>query len=194
MNYNPLMRDACGKVEGSATALPDGFSGGNQRWYVAMTQPRKERFAQANLSRQKFHNFLPTHEVMRNHAGKYWREKAPVFPGYIFVRFDIAAAHWSAVNGTFGVQRLIAVGGCPAPVKAGIVEALMHAEESRSEISRRRPAFSRGDKVRLIEGPFAGELATLEHLDASGRVRLLMNWVGAAVKVLSRQDMLTLAR
>ena len=45
--------------------------GPNERWYVAMTAPRQERLAAANLANQNMRSFLPLHAVTRRHARKF---------------------------------------------------------------------------------------------------------------------------
>ena len=57
-------------------------------WYVVETLPRAELVAQSHLQRQSFGCFFPQFEKTRRHARRVDRVLAPVFPGYVFVRFD----------------------------------------------------------------------------------------------------------
>jgi transcription antitermination factor NusG len=52
------------------------------------------------------------------------------------------------------------------------------------------PTFKIGQAVRIAEGPFAELLGTLEHLDAGGRVRVLLDLLGRSVSVALRCEAL----
>ena len=106
-----------GETAGDRLALGVG-----ERWYVAMTAPRKERIAEINLANQGFRAFLPRQLATRRHADKFRTALAPVFPRYLFVIVDLERARWRSVNGTIGVQRLIADAERPIAVAPGVVE------------------------------------------------------------------------
>jgi transcription antitermination factor NusG len=153
----------------------------SERWYVVMTQPNKEHFAAENLAAQGFRSFVPRQSVTYKHARRISTRLAPVFPQYMFVILDPDAQRWRAVNGTFGVRRLINDGDRPAPVRAGVVETLAASCDARGVLIFRTAAFKAGDRIRLVSGPFAGLLGTLQSLDASGRVRLLLEIMSGRV-------------
>ena len=82
----------------------------SERWFVAMTAPRKERLAATQLDNQHYRSFLPLQLETRRHARKFTTVLAPVFPRYLFVILDVDRQRWRSVNGTLGVQRLITDG------------------------------------------------------------------------------------
>jgi transcription antitermination factor NusG len=45
-----------------------------------------------------------------------------------------------------------------------------------------------GEPVRLMAGPFAEQLAVLDHLDDSGRVRVLLDILGRRVSVSTQSN------
>src|SRR5271154_6649955 len=98
-----------------------------ERWYVAMTLPRRERTAAANLDNQDFRSFLPCQFVTHRHAHKFKTELVPVFPRYIFIILDVDRQRWRSVNGTIGVVRLINDGERPLAVAPGVVETLIRS-------------------------------------------------------------------
>ena len=59
------------------------------RWYVAQTHAQAEAKALLNLARQGFQSYLPQYVKRRRHARRVEWVKAPLFPRYLFVRFDL---------------------------------------------------------------------------------------------------------
>lgn len=150
-------------------------------WYVAETQPRKEALAALHLARQRFEFFLPRYRKARRHARKIDTVLAPLFPGYIFVRFDRECSNWRSINGTFGVRRLIcSEGGALRAMPARIVEQLQaRCDGDIYETPSER--FRPGQTVRIMTGPFADLTAQVLTLDDKGRVALLLDILGGGV-------------
>jgi transcriptional antiterminator RfaH len=159
-----------------------------ERWYVAVTAPRKERYAATNLSNQGYRSFLPQQRVTWVHARRFRTEIAPVFPRYLFVIFDPHKTRWRSINGTFGVRGLLSEGDNPLPVRAGIVETLVRSSGVDGSLLYKPEGLKPGGRIRLISGPFSGALGVLQSLDDAGRVRLLLEFVGGASKVTARWD------
>jgi transcriptional antiterminator RfaH len=161
--------------EGEAPSIAGSLKlADKERWYVVMTQPNKEHFAAENLAAQGFRCFVPRQSVTYKHARRLSTRLVPVFPQYLFVILDPDAQRWRAVNGTFGVRRLINDGDRPVPVRAGVVETIADSCDAGGTLIFRTATLKAGDRIRLVSGPFAGALGSLQSLDASGRVRLLL--------------------
>jgi transcriptional antiterminator RfaH len=165
-----------------------------ERWYVAMTAPRKERLAESQLDNQLYRSFLPLQLETRRHARKFTTVLAPVFPRYIFVILDLERQRWRSVNGTFGVQRLITDGERPLAVAPGIVETLVQSSDRRGALIYRGDELAIGEKVKLVSGPFAGSLGILQRLDGAGRVQILLSLLGGPVNVTAARAMVAAAR
>ena len=153
-----------------------------ERWYVVHTLPACEIRAQLQLRNQGFQTFLPKRRKTIRHARKLTTVIAAFFPGYLFVRLDLTRDRWRSINGTFGVASLVMQGDQPHPVPHGILEALMSSVDSGG-LLRVDQDLKVGASVRLGTGPFAERLAILEHLDDSGRIRVLLNLLGRQVHV-----------
>ena len=76
----------------------------------------------------------------------------------------------------------------PQPVPHGVVESLQARMRADGTIDW-MPTFKVGQTVRIADGPFADFVATLEYLDATGRVRVLLDLLGRSVSVALRSDM-----
>jgi transcriptional antiterminator RfaH len=155
---------------------------GNERWFLAHTQPRSEQRAEMHLGAQGFRTFLPRIERTVRHARRMTTVRTPLFPRYLFVVLDLGRDRWLSVRSTVGVSRLVTQQvGRPVPVPAGIVETLI--ARSDGELTRLDADLARGQQVRILSGPFAELVGTLERLDAAGRVQVLLTMMGTAVPV-----------
>lgn len=158
-------------------------------WYVVQTQPRAESQAISHLEMQRYIVFCPRYRRTIRHARKTKIALAPLFPSYIFTRFRASHDQWRSINGTRGVVRLLMQDGIPQPLPSGVVEGLqakLRADGTFDWTS----ALRVGDEVRIIDGPFAELLGTLEYLDAAGRVRVLLELLGRSVSVALRSEAL----
>jgi transcriptional antiterminator RfaH len=70
----------------------------------------------------------------------------------------------------------------PHPVPHGVIEALIASADARGILQLGRN-LQVGGPVRLLAGPFADQLAILDHLDESGRVRVLLDILGRQVTI-----------
>jgi transcriptional antiterminator RfaH len=153
-----------------------------ERWFVVHTRPHAESRAASHLDNQGYHTFYPRCRKTSRHARKTSTVLAPLFPRYLFVRFDLARTQWRNVNGTFGVARLVGTEETPLPVPEGVVEALRDSLGEEGILDRVRP-FRIGQAVRITAGPFADLIGTLQQLDDAGRVRVLLALFGRSVSV-----------
>jgi transcription elongation factor/antiterminator RfaH len=155
-----------------------------ERWYAVHTLPFAEARAESQLHRQGFRTFQPKRHKTVRHARKSSTVEAPFFPRYLFIVLDLGRHQWRSVNGTFGVSRLVMRGDRPHPVPHGVVEALIEAADPRG-ILQLACKLQVGGPVRLMAGPFAEQLAILDDLDDSGRVRVLLDILGRQVAILT---------
>jgi transcriptional antiterminator RfaH len=105
---------------------------------------------------------------------------APLFPRYLFVALDLERDRWRTINGTRGVTSLVMHGSLPAPVRSGVIETLLASSTPEGEV-RFCSDMTSGSRVRLVAGPFAGQLGILRDLSRSGRVRVLIEMMGAQI-------------
>jgi transcriptional antiterminator RfaH len=162
------------------------------RWYVVQTQPHSERRAIIHLARQGYCVFCPRYRKTVRHARKARSILAPLFQNYIFLKLDVTRDSWRSINSTRGVVRLITQGETPQPLQSGVVESLL-ARMSANDVIEWTPTLKIGQAVRIADGPFAELAGTLEHLDTSGRVRVLLELLGRHVSVVLRCEALIAA-
>ena len=75
-------------------------------------------------------------------------------------------------------------GDQPQPVPRGIVEALVACTDE-DDILHLQQQLRLGKPVRLMAGPFAEQLALLDELDDTGRVRVLLDILGRRVSIVT---------
>ena len=155
---------------------------GNERWFLAHTLPKSERKAEWHLGAQGFRTYLPQFRKTIRHARQLRTVQAPLFPRYLFVILDLERDRWLSVRSTLGVSRLFTYqDGRPIPVPVGIVESLIGQLDGN--LTRLDTGLVKGQHVRILSGPFADFVGTLERLDAAGRVQVLLEMMGTSVPV-----------
>ena len=154
---------------------------GNERWFLVHTLPKSERKAEWHLGAQGFRTYLPRFKKTVRHARQLRTVRAVLFPRYLFVILDLERDRWLSVRSTVGVSRLFTQDGRPVPVPVGIVESLIG--RSDGGLTRLDYGLSEGQRVRILSGPFADFVGTLEQLDEAGRVKVLLEMMGTAVPV-----------
>jgi transcriptional antiterminator RfaH len=151
-----------------------------EHWYAVYSQPHWEATAQLRLRAQNFRTFLPMHSKTVHHARKTQTILVPLFARYLFIVLNLQRDRWRAVNSTRGVTSLVMHEGLPAPVRSGVVETLLDSSTPEGEV-RFDSEMATGSRVRLVAGPFAGQLGILRDLSRSGRVRVLIEMMGAHI-------------
>jgi transcriptional antiterminator RfaH len=110
----------------------------------------------------------------------------PLFPRYLFARFDCAMTRWRSINGSRGVVQLLTQGRDPIPVPHGVVEKLVAETDACGVTSLSAlGVFWKGRKVRINEGAFAGQVAEIDALSLNGsmRAKLLLSLLGRITSV-----------
>ncbi len=176
-------------VPGAPPASPSPCEGGG-RWYVVQTQPNGESRALLHLQRQNYSAFCPRIRRVVRHARRSRVVEAPLFPNYLFVRMDIAVDRWRSINGTRGVVRVLTRDDVPGPVPAGVVEAIKERFDGDDATAWPVPPRP-GQSVRIGDGAAYDMIGTLDRLDTSGRVRVLLDILGRVVAVTTRMENLS---
>jgi len=156
--------------------------GDASRWYAVWTRSRHEQVVRTQLDEKQVTAFLPTMTRWSRWKDRKKQIDVPLFPGYVFVNFDVDQVGWRAINGTRGVRRLLTSERLtPLPMPDDAMASLIGKYDGRA--SAAGPDFQAGDSVLIVSGPFAEQYATVESLDDKGRVRLLFALLGGGARV-----------
>jgi transcription elongation factor/antiterminator RfaH len=152
-----------------------------ERWFLVHSLPKKERQAEFHLRAQGFRTHLPQIQKTVRHARQLKTVRAPLFPRYLFIILNPSRDPWLSVRSTVGVSHLVSCDGRPIPVPAGVVESLIDHEEDG--LALLGSGLAKGQSVRVMIGPFANFVGTLDKLDENGRVRILLEMMGTAIPI-----------
>tara|TARA_R110002012_G_scaffold23876_8_gene80548 strand:+ start:81 stop:593 length:513 start_codon:yes stop_codon:yes gene_type:complete len=158
-------------------------------WFLAQLKPNCANIADKNLKRQGFQTFLPIEEETRQQSGKFITAVRPLFPGYIFVAFDVAHGFWRTVNSTYGITRLVSFGKEPTAVPLDLVSQLMLRCDAKGKLLPPK-LLKPGDQVTLTKGPFANFVAEVEKIAPDRRAWVLMELMGGQTRVVVGADQL----
>lgn len=151
-------------------------------WLVAQIKPNSYNLATRNLERQGFEVFLPKMETTIKIRNKLIYKKVFVFPGYMFVGFDIQNFNWNKINNTYGVSKVLIFNNKPSEVSHNLILALKHTYESNmTQISKE--SLQKGDTIKFINGPFVDFLARIENMEKKDRIWVLLDFIGGSTKL-----------
>jgi transcriptional antiterminator RfaH len=153
-------------------------------WFAVQTITRAEDKARAHLLRQNYETYLPRLRKRRRHARRVDTVLRPLFPGYLFVRFDPSRDRWRSINSTVGVIRLVGFGEVLVPVPDDVIVGLRSLEDDKGVIVGAGPALKPGQSVRILDGALADQVGVLLEGSGADRVRLLVRLLGREVKVV----------
>ena len=124
-------------------------------WAVARLEPRREQLALRCLGLAGYETYFPRLREHRISHGRKIEIRPPLFPGYCFLTIE---AQWYAARWSIGVIGLIMDGVRPARVADQVIDDLRKRERNGLIELPQRSGLKPGDQVRILQGPFAGQL------------------------------------
>jgi transcriptional antiterminator NusG len=176
----------------------NGESGGeapsNKHWYVVKVQSgREESIKEAIERRVKIEgleeNFgqviIPVERVTMMRNGKRIQREQKLYPGYLMVEVEFNDRILYLFRETSGVGDFVGggVNRAPTPMTPREVERMLGRQGQATEkVVPGKPAFDRGDRVKVKDGIFAGmEGEVKELIEAKGLVRVELTIFGRPV-------------
>jgi len=167
-------------------AVPD-----NAHWFVLHTYSGhenrvvaaiKQRVEAMGVVNKVFDVVVPTRDAVAVKRNKKEEFKEKFLPGYILVKMDLDDESWLIVRTTPGVTSFVGIGNRPTPLSNAEVDAIM--KFSQLATPRYKTAFSVGEAVKIIDGPFADMLGSIESIDeGKGKLRVLVSIFGRETPV-----------
>ncbi len=180
-----------GKHQPNRVIINDKVDPNKGKWYVIHTYSGheykvanqiKQRAQTLELTDKIFEVIIPTQEKILIKQGKKHQINERIFPGYILVRMLLDDHTWLAVRTTQGVTGFVGAGSQPIPLPDKEVEAIKKLMVS--EAPKFKTKFSVGEAVKIVDGPFADFLGTIESIDEEkGKVRVLVLFFGRETPV-----------
>ena len=149
-------------------------------WYAVRVRPRFEKMVASALVTKGYEGFLPLYRHRSRWADRIREVRLPLFPGYLFCRFDIN--HRLPILVTPGVMHVVGIGKAPHPVEDEEIAALQAVVISGLQ-AEPRSYLTVGRKVRVEVGPLAGVEGILTALKGVSRLVLSVNLLQRSVSV-----------
>jgi len=163
----------------------------NAKWYVVHTYSGHEtrtahtlrtKVESMGLTDYVYEILIPTQDKIKISKGKKSTIKEKIFPGYMLVKMIVTDNSWLAVRTTQGVTGFVGTGNNPTPIVQKEVDAILAF--AKQAAPKFQAAFSIGEAVKIIEGPFTDLLGTVRSIDeAKGKVEVLVSIFGRETPV-----------
>ncbi|HEX4227157.1 MAG TPA: UpxY family transcription antiterminator [Bryobacteraceae bacterium] len=122
-------------------------------WFAIRTRSNFEKTTSAVLGSKGYEQYLPLYSVKRRWSDRVVETHLPLFPGYVFCRFDPKAR--VPILSAPGVVAIIGFGTEPAPIPDQEIEAIQTVLNS-GLAAEPCPFLREGQRVRIKHGSMAG--------------------------------------
>jgi transcription termination/antitermination protein NusG len=175
-------------------------------WYVIHTYSGYEDKVKTNLEQRiksmdaedlVFRVVVPSVDEIEIRDGQRRTVPRKIFPGYVLVQMitlkqeDPAATEqdkalsskgWTVVRNSPGVTGFVGSGTAPTPLDEAEVRSII--KQMRADEPRVKVGFQAGQSVRVIDGPFADFVGTVEEINAEkGKVKVAVSIFGRETPV-----------
>lgn len=188
-------KDLENKEETAGNHDPDLASGEGSdfKWYVAhalsgfenrVTKTLKERILNHNMAEYFSQILVPEESVVTNVNGKKRTIKKKFFPGYVLIKMKMNDKTWHLVKNTDKITGFI--GGTktkPLPISDEEAASMLNQADEGFKKPRSNVDYAEGESVRVIEGPFASFVGTVEAVTDKGKIRVNVSIFGRATPV-----------
>ena len=161
------------------------------KWYIVHTYAGHENKVARNLKQRVetmgfetriFDIIVPTRQTIKVQGGKKEEVQEKIFPGYVLVKMILDDESWLLVRTTQGVTAFIGAGNKPTPISQKEVEAIQQFMIQEEPLYK--TSFTMGEAVKIIDGPFADFLGTIDNIDETrGKLRVLVSIFGRETPV-----------
>lgn len=147
-------------------------------------QALEERIKQSPLRKYFGEILVPSENVVEMVKGKKRTSARRFFPGYILVKMIFTNETWHLVKDSPRVTGFVGGQAKPPSISEDEVKRISLQMEEGIQKPKQRVAFSEGDKVRVVDGPFANFNGIVEEINLDkGKVRVLVSIFGRATPI-----------
>jgi len=162
-----------------------------KNWYVMHTYSGYENKVKTNLEKRVesmemqdkiFRVLVPMEKELEVKNGKRKTTLKKVFPGYVLVEMIMTDDSWYVVRNTPGVTGFVGPGSRPIPLSKSEISQIL--KQMGMEDPKPKIDFTVGESVRVIEGPFADFIGSVEEvLPDRRKVKVLVSMFGRETPV-----------
>lgn len=148
-----------------------------KRWYLVYCKRGEQPRAQRHLHNQNVECYYPTVTLEKKVRGKIKKVEEPLFPSYMFVRFDyIKGPSFTTIRSTRGITDFIRFGAYPKELQGDLIYYLKQLEQEKrnteNEEQGEAKPLVKGTMVNILQGQFTGMEAI--YLQPDGDMRSIM--------------------
>lgn len=163
------------------------------KWYIAkaqtgqenkVTKSLKERIVNHKMTEFFSDILVPEETLVTTANGKKKTIKKKFFPGYVLIKMIMNDKTWHLVKSTDKITGFI--GGTldkPAPITNEEAAYMTSQMEEGFKKPRTSVNFTEGESVKVIEGPFANFVGTIEAVNEKGKVKVNVSIFGRPTPV-----------
>jgi len=162
-----------------------------KRWYVIHTYSGHEDRVKNNLKQRiksmgagekVLQVIVPTEDEVEIKNGQRRTVTKKVFPGYLLVQMAMDDEAWDTVRNTPGVTGFVSSANKPVPLGEDEVKKIL--DQMVAEAPRAKVGFSKGQSVRVVDGPFIDFVGTIDEVNhEKGKVKVLLSLFGRDTSV-----------
>lgn len=163
------------------------------KWYIVQVYTNYENQAKLALeerikSSKMLDSFgkiiVPEESVVEMVKGKKKTTRKKFFPGYMLVQMMMNDDTWHLVQKTPKVNSFVGDKRKPMPLSIGDIEKMKDRVKKGIEKPRHKISFVEGDKVRVIDGPFANFSGSIEEVRPDkGKIKVAVSIFGRTTPV-----------
>lgn len=167
---------------------------GQRAWYAIHTYSGYENKVKSHLEarinsmdmRNKiFRVIVPMEEEVEIKQGQRRTVQRKVFPGYVLVEMIMSDEAWYVVRNTPGVTSFVGSGTRPVPLQEHEIKSILKQVNQETEKPKARISFSKGQSVRVIDGPFTEFIGTVSDINMDrNKVTVLVSFFGRETPVV----------
>ena len=145
-----------------------------KNWYIVQShssfenkvaQLIKEEAQKAKVSEKIEEIVVPTHDVTEVKRGKRVQRKKKYFPGYVLIKSEMDNDIYHMIKNIKKVSGFLGSRGSPVPVSDKEIEKILGQIKDGVVQPKSGVEYSVGEKVQVIDGPFASFTGLVEDID-----------------------------
>ena|SRR5947207_810978 len=159
-----------------------------QQWFALQLRSRFEKVVAMHLRGKGYEEYLPLYSSRRKWSDRVKEIELPLFPGYIFCKFDITDR--LPVIMIPGVMSLVGFGGVPMPIPENEIAAVSRVVASGLKYGP-WPGISAGQSVMVKYGPLCGLEGVVMEVKKNYHLILSVKMLQRSVSVEIDRDCVT---
>ena len=108
---------------------------------------------------------MPTHDITEVKRGKRVQRKKKYFPGYVLLKSEMDNTIYHMIKNLKKVSGFLGTKGTPIPVSEKEIEKILGQIKDGVAQPKSGVEYSVGEKVQVIDGPFASFSGLVEDID-----------------------------